>query len=142
MKRRWLKASVASAAAQLTRMACGLLVLKIVVLQLGVDGVGRLGHFMSLLSILFVFAGGGISIGIAKYVAEHESVKDELSAFLSSAWGYSLMTSLLIAAVFVIGATPLSVKLFGNTSFAGMIVFRSEERRVGKECRSRWSPYH
>src|SRR5690349_23996952 len=22
------------------------------------------------------------------------------------------------------------------------IVFRSEERRVGKECRSRWSPYH
>ena len=21
-------------------------------------------------------------------------------------------------------------------------VLRSEERRVGKECRSRWSPYH
>ena len=21
-------------------------------------------------------------------------------------------------------------------------VWRSEERRVGKECRSRWSPYH
>ena len=25
---------------------------------------------------------------------------------------------------------------------AGMILTRSEERRVGKECRSRWSPYH
>ena len=25
---------------------------------------------------------------------------------------------------------------------ADVIVFRSEERRVGKECRSRWSPYH
>ena len=29
---------------------------------------------------------------------------------------------------------------------AGFIIeiddFRSEERRVGKECRSRWSPYH
>ena len=24
---------------------------------------------------------------------------------------------------------------------AGVII-RSEERRVGKECRSRWSPYH
>ena len=23
-----------------------------------------------------------------------------------------------------------------------VIVVRSEERRVGKECRSRWSPYH
>ena len=27
---------------------------------------------------------------------------------------------------------------------AGMLIalVRSEERRVGKECRSRWSPYH
>src|SRR2546430_10877020 len=24
----------------------------------------------------------------------------------------------------------------------GVIYVRSEERRVGKECRSRWSPYH
>ena len=24
----------------------------------------------------------------------------------------------------------------------GEFCFRSEERRVGKECRSRWSPYH
>ena len=27
-------------------------------------------------------------------------------------------------------------------SILGARVFRSEERRVGKECRSRWSPYH
>src|ERR1043166_980225 len=26
--------------------------------------------------------------------------------------------------------------------FEGEIAQRSEERRVGKECRSRWSPYH
>ena len=26
--------------------------------------------------------------------------------------------------------------------YADSLVFRSEERRVGKECRSRWSPYH
>ena len=25
---------------------------------------------------------------------------------------------------------------------ASDVVLRSEERRVGKECRSRWSPYH
>ena len=24
----------------------------------------------------------------------------------------------------------------------GVVTVRSEERRVGKECRSRWSPYH
>src|ERR1035438_2509456 len=30
----------------------------------------------------------------------------------------------------------------GVASGLGIIVHRSEERRVGKECRSRWSPYH
>ena len=29
------------------------------------------------------------------------------------------------------------------SSIAGVLgALRSEERRVGKECRSRWSPYH
>src|SRR5499425_2717941 len=28
------------------------------------------------------------------------------------------------------------------SSFGGKTSYRSEERRVGKECRSRWSPYH
>ena len=29
-----------------------------------------------------------------------------------------------------------------NTVSADLPEYRSEERRVGKECRSRWSPYH
>src|SRR3712207_8062918 len=28
------------------------------------------------------------------------------------------------------------------TTRGGVLTKRSEERRVGKECRSRWSPYH
>src|SRR5258708_36638028 len=32
--------------------------------------------------------------------------------------------------------------LAGIASVAGFRGLRSEERRVGKECRSRWSPYH
>ena len=30
----------------------------------------------------------------------------------------------------------------GWTNDPGARLHRSEERRVGKECRSRWSPYH
>src|SRR5256886_8286265 len=33
---------------------------------------------------------------------------------------------------------PVTVQFSG----LGGAIFRSEERRVGKECRSRWSPYH
>ena len=39
--------------------------------------------------------------------------------------------------------TQLFVPICVETLFymlSGMV--RSEERRVGKECRSRWSPYH
>jgi len=37
----------------------------------------------------------------------------------------------------------LDVPTSGTLAFAGRpLTGRSEERRVGKECRSRWSPYH
>ena len=33
-------------------------------------------------------------------------------------------------------------QIHGASYTQGATLFRSEERRVGKECRSRWSPYH
>src|SRR2546430_4353324 len=45
-----------------------------------------------------------------------------------------------------LGLLSLGVEgfLLPLTNFVVVVffVFRSEERRVGKECRSRWSPYH
>ena len=36
-----------------------------------------------------------------------------------------------------------TVKVMGGEDWKLWIeLLRSEERRVGKECRSRWSPYH
>ena len=32
--------------------------------------------------------------------------------------------------------------IFDNKHGTRRAIIRSEERRVGKECRSRWSPYH
>src|SRR2546430_17445506 len=60
-------------------------------------------------------------------------------------------TGLLITAiVFLAGVSETigqSVVLFANRVKPGrfalsLLLNRSEERRVGKECRSRWSPYH
>ena len=42
----------------------------------------------------------------------------------------------------LVSFVPLLGSVFlWNAVFAGQRA-RSEERRVGKECRSRWSPYH
>ena len=44
----------------------------------------------------------------------------------------------------VITVPNTAVPTISAISFAGArpVLVRSEERRVGKECRSRWSPYH
>ena len=40
-------------------------------------------------------------------------------------------------------STWLPLQLLAHPGINGKIILlRSEERRVGKECRSRWSPYH
>ena len=38
--------------------------------------------------------------------------------------------------------TPAKPKLPPEEALYQALSLRSEERRVGKECRSRWSPYH
>ena len=88
-------------------------------------------------------------------------------AVLGLTWGRDIGTVLvLVVAVVLVGAVLAAVhhaevvahrvgEPFGSLILAvavtvievGLIVTlmisgRSEERRVGKECRSRWSPYH
>ena len=47
------------------------------------------------------------------------------------------------AVFFEQGARSLSLaELYGIPAELDRLTGRSEERRVGKECRSRWSPYH
>ena len=50
------------------------------------------------------------------------------------AYSIPIFPSTLIGAFFV----PVNLSL----TVANTYTVRSEERRVGKECRSRWSPYH
>ena len=54
---------------------------------------------------------------------------------------YKIFTAVFLSAVMTVAA-PLTV--CGAEVFSAGESFsdRSEERRVGKECRSRWSPYH
>ena len=42
------------------------------------------------------------------------------------------------------GCAALGIRTDGTLWASGgkLVLDRSEERRVGKECRSRWSPYH
>src|SRR5450830_238701 len=55
-------------------------------------------------------------------------------------WSSDVCSSDLV--VWQSGDTVLGVVAGGLSPAVEALVTRSEERRVGKECRSRWSPYH
>ena len=74
-----------------------------------------------------------------------------LSPLLVAPEDYSLLTDLYqltMSACYVgegLDQRRASFELFARRlppNFGYLIAMRSEERRVGKECRSRWSPYH
>src|SRR2546430_9817997 len=66
---------------------------------------------------------GVLALGFATYSAQ---IFPRLPVPLTAS-----VALLVVAAVNFLGISPTS-----------KILIRSEERRVGKECRSRWSPYH
>src|SRR3712207_9317409 len=70
-------------------------------------------------------------------IMSSEQVYPEVNAW-SVSWG------IVMAVLFSAAAAYLGLKV-GQVFEAAIpiaIIARSEVRRVGKECRSRWSPYH
>ena len=72
-------------------------------------------------------------IGHAAHVVEHAVVHDPaaLISFIEK-----------LNRILATGETQYQIIKADYAAIETIIVKRSEERRVGKECRSRWSPYH
>ena len=81
-------------------------------------------------------------------VGQLEDIAPEESIFSARFMGdrLYLVTFQQIDPFFVIDLSSDTPKILGELKIPGfsnyLHPFRSEERRVGKECRSRWSPYH
>ena len=68
-----------------------------------------------------------------------DDIKDYLDSIITSKIPSLHSTSRLVAEIITAFRETVSASKIG-TQFN--VSGRSEERRVGKECRSRWSPYH
>ena len=71
---------------------------------------------------------GGLSVGSALPIA----------VYLTGLPEFADMAGVLSGATFARRFQTTTLKTIDNDE----LQLRSEERRVGKECRSRWSPYH
>lgn len=115
------RAGAYSALATAARLVAGLVILKLVAWFAGPAGVGRLGQFLSLMSLLAVLAGGGISSGIVKYVAEYRDDPQRLSRLLAAALCYALCTACAMGAFALIFSRELATWLLGDARYGTLI---------------------
>jgi len=99
------------------RLLSALMIIKLVSVYAGPEGLGRLGLFMSVVSLTTVFAGGGISNGIIKYVAEYRDSPKQLEEFLGSAVLYGLIYSMAIIGICSVFSFRLAALFFGDAAF-------------------------
>jgi len=119
--RKAVSSAVLTTFAQASKIVVGFLILKLIALYLGPDGLGKLGHFMSLTSILALLAGGGISHGVIKYSAEYRKDKFSLYRLLSTASAFAFVFSALLALLFLLFSRPISMFILGDDNLAWVI---------------------
>src|SRR2546426_11287969 len=97
----------------------------------------------SLLTLIYS-AAMGLSIGVTAMVARRIGEKNLAGAAEAAVQGIALgvIVALMTGAIGVAFAPRLLALMGASPEVLTIGSTRSEERRVGKECRSRWSPYH
>src|SRR3712207_1616877 len=122
-------------------------------IDVGLIAVFAILGFFPLIALLFSWASNSKFPFIGGLRALHQMIAFEIPFILSALPVVILSSSLNLSDIarsqnlfWNIFTLPISAFVFFISSLAELerIPFdlRSEERRVGKECRSRWSPYH
>ena len=83
-----------------------------------------------------------MSVGVFFFFKQKTAYEIRNCDWSSDVCSSDLMKLMHMQFVFAKFSVSLSVCLSLCLSLSLSLSLRSEERRVGKECRSRWSPYH
>ncbi|MDO0788039.1 O-antigen translocase [Xanthomonas campestris pv. campestris] len=116
-----VRSSAYTGVATLAKLLAALVVIKLVAVFAGPQGVGRLGQFLALMSVLAVLAGGGISTGIVKYVAQYRSDALALQRLLSAALGYACSAACVMAVLALVFSDVLAERLLGDAQARWLI---------------------
>lgn len=111
----------------LTTLSTGIKILaglagnKIIALYLGPAGLAQIGQFANFTNILAAVSGGGVNVGVTKYIAEYRARQETIAPLLGTALVATLLSSLVVAGVVVLLRRDLSRWLFGSEDYHSML---------------------
>lgn len=115
------KASLWTASSTLTKILCGLLIVKLLAISYGPEGIGLASNYRQLITVLAVMAGAGIFNGVTRYIAEYQDSPTQLRALTGTASTLVIGASLLFALILLVFAVQISQGLFGSPAYASVI---------------------
>ena len=103
------------------KVILGIISIKIISHYIGTAGFGMLGQFMSLMSIIAITAGGGISNGIISKVSQYNDNLDKINNILSAGFWIGMAFSVLIGLLLLVFSNYISIQLFRSDQFGFVI---------------------
>ncbi|MCI4203873.1 lipid III flippase WzxE [Dickeya dianthicola] len=111
------RASLWTAASTLVKIGVGLVIIKLLAVTFGPEGVGLAGNYRQLITVLGVMAGAGIANGVTRAVAAAPPDANRPGPLLGTAVSLSMGCSLLLTLALWLLAAPLSRLLFGDDAY-------------------------
>lgn len=117
-----IRSALLISSSHLAKILVGFLLLKLIALYLGAEGLGVLGHFMSAVTIVTLLAGGGVVNGVVKFVAEYRCQPRKMLFFISAAAFYSFAFCVAALVLGVVFSKAISIFLFGSDDFYWVVM--------------------
>lgn len=107
-----------NAVATAFKMLSALITNKLAAVYIGPAGVALVGQFVNFISIINIFASGGLSSSITKYGAQYKSDPKKFKTVIGSAVSIMVVMSLLLTIIVSVLCVPIAKFLFDDSAYA------------------------
>lgn len=104
-----------------TKVILGIIGIKIISYYIGSSGFGMLGQFMSLMSVIAITAGGGISNGIISKVSQYKNDSGKINDIISAGFWIGIFFSLILGLLLLLFSNFISIQLFEVSDYGFVI---------------------